>query len=69
MNVTTLPKPPRVGLVSLGCPKNLVDSERIMPLLQSTEKGLRDDAMDGTERIDPVLQWHRRSFLAAFKAS
>src|ERR1700748_2020984 len=30
MNVTTLPKPPRVGLVSLGCPKALVDSERIL---------------------------------------
>jgi len=34
MNVTTLPKPPRVGLVSLGCPKNLVDSERIMTKLR-----------------------------------
>ena len=35
MNVTTLPKPPRVGLVSLGCPKNLVDSERIMTKLRA----------------------------------
>ncbi|HVL71129.1 MAG TPA: 30S ribosomal protein S12 methylthiotransferase RimO [Beijerinckiaceae bacterium] len=35
MNVTTLPKPPRVGLVSLGCPKNLVDSERIMSRLRA----------------------------------
>ena len=35
MNVTTLPKPPRVGLVSLGCPKNLVDSERIMSKLRA----------------------------------
>ncbi|MBW0008193.1 MAG: radical SAM protein, partial [Sphingomonas sp.] len=35
MNVTSLPKPPRVGLVSLGCPKNLVDSERIMTKLRS----------------------------------
>ncbi|HVM23201.1 MAG TPA: 30S ribosomal protein S12 methylthiotransferase RimO [Sphingomicrobium sp.] len=35
MNVTTLPKPPRVGLVSLGCPKNLVDSERIMTRLRA----------------------------------
>src|SRR6266478_4391132 len=34
MNVTTLPKPPRVGLVSLGCPKALVDSERIMTKLR-----------------------------------
>jgi ribosomal protein S12 methylthiotransferase len=35
MTVTTLPKPPRVGLVSLGCPKNLVDSERIMTRLRA----------------------------------
>src|SRR5919202_69965 len=35
MNVTTLPKPPRVGLVSLGCPKNLVDSERILTKLRA----------------------------------
>jgi len=35
MNVITLPKPPRVGLVSLGCPKNLVDSERIMTKLRA----------------------------------
>src|SRR5215207_1345103 len=35
MNIMTLPKPPRVGLVSLGCPKNLVDSERIMTRLRS----------------------------------
>ena len=35
MTITTLPKPPRVGLVSLGCPKNLVDSERIMTKLRS----------------------------------
>lgn len=35
METTTLPRPPRVGLVSLGCPKNLVDSERIMTKLRS----------------------------------
>jgi ribosomal protein S12 methylthiotransferase len=35
MNVMTLPKPPRVGLVSLGCPKALVDSERIMTKLRA----------------------------------
>ena len=35
MNVTTLPKAPRVGLVSLGCPKALVDSERIMTKLRA----------------------------------
>ena len=35
MTITTLPKPPRVGLVSLGCPKALVDSERIMTKLRA----------------------------------
>lgn len=32
---TVLPTPPRVGMVSLGCPKNLVDSERILSQLRS----------------------------------
>ena len=32
---TKLPSPPRVGMVSLGCPKNLVDSERILTQLRS----------------------------------
>ena len=32
---TVLPSPPRVGMVSLGCPKNLVDSERILTVLRS----------------------------------
>ena len=32
---TVLPSPPRVGMVSLGCPKNLVDSERILSKLRS----------------------------------
>ena len=32
---TTLPSPPRVGMVSLGCPKNLVDSERILTRLRA----------------------------------
>ena len=31
----TLPSPPRVGMVSLGCPKALVDSERILTKLRS----------------------------------
>ena len=31
---TILPSPPRVGMVSLGCPKNLVDSERILSKLR-----------------------------------
>ena len=32
---TVLPSPPRVGMVSLGCPKNLVDSERILTRLRA----------------------------------
>ncbi len=32
---TTLPSPPRVGMVSLGCPKALVDSERILTRLRA----------------------------------
>src|ERR1700759_1435577 len=32
---TILPSPPRVGMVSLGCPKNLVDSQRILTKLRS----------------------------------
>ena len=43
MNVTTLPKPPRVGLVSLGCPKNLVDSERIMTKLRADGYAMSPD--------------------------
>ena len=35
MNTTTLPRPPRVGLVSLGCPTALVDSERIITKLRA----------------------------------
>ncbi|WP_375249354.1 30S ribosomal protein S12 methylthiotransferase RimO [Sphingomonas sp.] len=32
---TLIPSPPRVGMVSLGCPKNLVDSERILTQLRA----------------------------------
>ncbi|MBX9796126.1 30S ribosomal protein S12 methylthiotransferase RimO [Sphingomonas sp.] len=32
---TTLPPSPKIGMVSLGCPKNLVDSERILTKLRS----------------------------------
>jgi ribosomal protein S12 methylthiotransferase len=33
-DVLTLPQPPKVGMVSLGCPKALVDSERILTKLR-----------------------------------
>ncbi len=35
MTVTTLPAQPKVGMVSLGCPKALVDSERILTKLRA----------------------------------
>jgi ribosomal protein S12 methylthiotransferase len=41
--VTTLPSPPKVGMVSLGCPKALVDSERILTKLRSDGYGLSPD--------------------------
>jgi ribosomal protein S12 methylthiotransferase len=39
----TLPSPPKVGMVSLGCPKALVDSERILTKLRSDGYGLSAD--------------------------
>src|SRR6187431_1419392 len=40
---TKLPEPPRVGMVSLGCPKNLVDSERILTKLRSDGYAMSPD--------------------------
>lgn len=40
---TTLPSPPKIGMVSLGCPKNLVDSERILTKLRSDGYALSSD--------------------------
>ncbi|MEK6541992.1 MAG: 30S ribosomal protein S12 methylthiotransferase RimO, partial [Pseudomonadota bacterium] len=34
-NITTLPEQRKIGMVSLGCPKALVDSERILTRLRS----------------------------------
>jgi len=39
----TLPSPPKVGMVSLGCPKNLVDSERILTKLRGDGYALSPD--------------------------
>ncbi len=41
--VTSLPSPPKVGMVSLGCPKALVDSERILTKLRADGYGLSPD--------------------------
>jgi ribosomal protein S12 methylthiotransferase len=38
-----LPSPPKVGMVSLGCPKNLVDSERILTQLRSDGYAMSPD--------------------------
>ncbi|MBA3895807.1 MAG: 30S ribosomal protein S12 methylthiotransferase RimO [Sphingomonadaceae bacterium] len=40
---TLLPSPPKVGMVSLGCPKALVDSERILTKLRADGYGLSPD--------------------------
>jgi len=40
---TILPTQPKVGMVSLGCPKALVDSERILTKLRSDGYGLSPD--------------------------
>lgn len=40
---TILPSPPKVGMVSLGCPKALVDSERILTKLRADGYGLSQD--------------------------
>ncbi|HEX8486141.1 30S ribosomal protein S12 methylthiotransferase RimO [Sphingomonas sp.] len=40
---TILPSPPRVGMVSLGCPKNLVDSERILTKLRGDGYAMSPD--------------------------
>lgn len=39
----TLPTPPKIGMVSLGCPKALVDSERILTKLRSDGYELSSD--------------------------
>ncbi len=38
-----IPAPPKVGMVSLGCPKALVDSERILTKLRADGYGLSPD--------------------------
>ena len=43
MTTKTLPSQPKVGMVSLGCPKALVDSERILTKLRADGYGLSPD--------------------------
>src|SRR6267154_400161 len=68
------PKPVKVGFVSLGCPKNLVDSEVMMGLLQSGGAQITAHAEDADiivvntcsfidtakqESVDTILQMAR----------
>jgi ribosomal protein S12 methylthiotransferase len=43
---TILPERPKVGMVSLGCPKNLVDSERILTKLRADGYAMSPDYAD-----------------------
>src|ERR1700754_893829 len=43
MEVLELPSPPKVGMVSLGCPKALVDSERILTRLRADGYAMSPD--------------------------
>ena len=43
---TTVPTRPKIGFVSLGCPKNLVDSEVMMGLLHAAGGQLTPSAED-----------------------
>jgi ribosomal protein S12 methylthiotransferase len=43
MATTQIPDQKRVGLVSLGCPKALVDSERIMTALRADGYAMSPD--------------------------
>jgi ribosomal protein S12 methylthiotransferase len=43
MEVLELPSPPKVGMVSLGCPKALVDSERILTKLRADGYAMSPD--------------------------
>src|SRR6201991_1389156 len=43
METLELPSPPKVGMVSLGCPKALVDSERILTKLRADGYAMSPD--------------------------
>src|SRR5215467_562785 len=50
--------PTKIGFVSLGCPKNLVDSEVMMGLLQRGGAEITshaDDAVVGTGELEHIL--------------
>ena len=49
----TLPLSPKVGMVSLGCPKALVDSERILSQLRRDGYRLSGSYADADVRLSP----------------
>ena len=49
-NITSLPDAKRVGMVSLGCPKALVDSERILTRLRADGYAMSPD-YDGADVV------------------
>ena len=59
----TLPTPPKVGMVSLGCPKALVDSERILTALRADGY-----AMSGSYEDADVVLVNTCGFLDSAKA-
>ncbi len=79
----TAPAPTKVGFVSLGCPKNLVDSEVMMGMLKQAGASLTPDAGDADvivvntcsfigsaqqESIDTILEMARHKTAAGGKA-
>jgi ribosomal protein S12 methylthiotransferase len=79
----TAPAPTKVGFVSLGCPKNLVDSEVMMGMLRQAGAALTPDAGDADvivvntcsfigsaqqESIDTILEMARHKTAAGGKA-
>src|ERR1035437_3081413 len=75
----TAPAPTKVGFVSLGCPKNLVDSEVMMGMLRQAGAALTPDAGDADvivvntcsfigsaqqESIDTILEMSRHKTAA-----
>src|SRR5207244_12344549 len=58
-NTDSSVSPPKVGFVSLGCPKNLVDSEVMMGMLAQAGAQLTPHAEDAE-----ILVGHTCSFLA-----
>ena len=65
---------PKVGFVSLGCPKALVDSERVLTQLRAegyaTSKSYRDaDLVIVTPAASSTTRWSSRSTRSARRSS